>query len=430
MQIKYSIQNTAATNELSPMAAESFKEIFDKHFESPVILIEKTRAKTFIPASFRVQTRGDFNVDTSTMIIFDVDQKLGAGYDNDMITLEEAEDALRDLNLEHFIYTSHSHTLAAPRFRIVIAANRPFYPEEHNVICAAMLEELDEFFDGRLLPVVDACWKVPSQCYYQFTVHPDRRSHAISFYNPGKTADIDDLKLRQSSYGIETEYKPGAARPATGRTGERGRSYDLNRILGGMFTSSTEDEIAQRLYEYDNIYHAGNEYFRDPQYPRNRPRPGETQASAAWRSCKLFTKSHINSLKRKCRKQSDDKIVNARAQSKEPMPTHDAMIKFRSVKNQPTKKGGESVLLELQVMSGEHAGRHFWHRLYGDGNAAMSIKISKSIKDKIAKATNTEIDSLKELIKAEGKIVKARIKYKPGTNGYPAQNEIGDLHLN
>ena len=80
-------------------------------------------------------------------------------------------------------------------------------------------------------------------------------------------------------------------------------------------------------------------------------------------------------------------------------------------------------------MSGEHAGRHFWHRFYGDGNNPTAIKISKSIQDKIAKATKTDMKQLMDLIKAEGHIVLARIKQNPGTNGFPAQNEIGDLHL-
>jgi hypothetical protein len=180
----------------------------------------------------------------------------------------------------------------------------------------------------------------------------------------------------------------------------------------------------------DNIDHAGNEYFRDMQYPRNRPRPGESQEAAAWRSCQIFAKSHINSLKRKFRKQGDIKIVNKKADSTEAMPTHDAMIKFRSFNSKPTKTGGETILMELQVMSGEHAGRHFWHRVYGSGNSEMAIKISNSVISKISKATSTPMENIKDLIKAEGKIVSARIKHKPGTNGFKAQNEIGDLHLN
>ncbi|WP_243056165.1 DUF669 domain-containing protein [Pseudomonas sp. BP01] len=430
MAIKYATQSTASTNSVNPKEANSFKSLFEAHFETPLVLIDKSRASTFIPASFRVPTRNDESIQSSSLVIFDVDQKLGQGYDDDMIALEEAEDALLDLGLEHFIYTSHSHTIEAPRFRIVIAASRSFHPAEHNTICAAILEHLDEFLGGRLLKVIDPCWKTLSQCYYVYTAHPDRRQFAISFYNPGAPADIDEYKLHQSTYGIETEYRPGAPRQATGQTGARGRSYELNRILGGMITSSTEEEIAKRLFEVDNTLHAGNGYFRDPQYPRNRPRAGESNEAAAWRSCQLFTKSHINSLKRKTRKPVDTTIVNKKADSREPMPTHDAMIKIRSAKVGKTKAGAETVLMELQVMSGEHAGRHLWHRLYGTGSNATAIKISDSIKTKIAKATKLEIPTISDITNASDIPMLARIKYKPGTNGYPAQNELGDVHLN
>ncbi|MBT0622559.1 hypothetical protein KIH32_01480 [Pseudomonas fluorescens] len=427
--IKYSTQTWAATNITKGVSANNLNEMYERHFLTPLVLADKERAPTFVPATFREPLRLAKYVVSSNLVVFDIDQKLGRGYDNDMIQLEEIEDALIDLGLEHFVYTSHSHTLEAPRFRIVITPSRPIYPAEHNQICAAVLEQLDEFLGGRTLRALDPCWQRLSHCFYVYTAHPDRKQYAISYYNPGKPADVDDYKLHQSTYGLEAEYKPGASRMALGGTGARGRSYELNRIVGGMITSSTEEEIAKRLFEFDSTEHAGDEYFRDMQYSRNRPRPGESQDAAAWRSCKIFAKSHIGSLKRKFRKQGDIKIVNAKAQSKDAMPTHDAMIRIRSVKNQPTKKGSESALMELQVMSGDHAGRHFWHRFYGTGNHEMAIKISDSIQSKISKATSINMRCLMDLIKSEGQIVHARIKHKPGTNGFPAQNEIGDLHL-
>lgn len=429
MAIKYSTQPAAACNLVFPQKSESFAKLFELNFAKPIILLNKAKATTFIPASFRAQTREDAGVDTSTMIVFDVDQKTGQGYDGDMIALEEIEDALLDLNLEHFVYTSHSHTLAAPRFRVVISVSRPFYPSEHNTICAAVLEHVDEFLGGRLLKVIDPCWRTPSQCYYIYTAHPDRQQFAISFYNPGEPADVSEYKLSMSDYGIETEYQPSAPRKATGDTGARGRSYELNRILGGMITSATGEEIATRLFDVDNTVHAGNGYFRDPQYPRNHPRAGETTESAAWRSCQLFTKSHISSILRKTIK-IDTTVIIKKSTSTEPMPTHDAMIKIKSAKVQQTKKGAETVLMELQVISGEHAGRHLWHRLYGAGSHQAAINISTSIAAKLAKATNTEINEIKDVMKAEGIPILARIKFKPGTNGFSAQNEIGDIHLN
>ena len=427
--INYSTQSGASTNILASSKANNLHELYEKSFASPLVLEDKERASTFVPANFRIQTRLAENVISSTLIVFDIDQKLGEGYDDDMIQLEEVEDALIDMCLEHVVYTSHSHAMEAPRFRIILKPSRPVFPEEHDAIYAAILEQIDEFLGGRMLRALDPCWKSLSHCFYVYTAHPDRKQFAISFYNPGNPADVDDYKLHMSSYGLDVEYKPGASRKATGGTGARGRSYQLNRIVGGMITSSTAEEIAQRLFEYDNVEHEGNEYFRDRQYTRNRPLPGESQEAAAWRSCKIFTKSHINSLKRKFRKQDDIKISNAKAQSKDPMPMHDAMIKFKSVKKHTSPKGAISALVELQVMSGEHTGRHFWHRFYGDGNHPTAIKISKSIRDKIAKATKTDMQQLMDLIKAEGHIVLARIKQNPGTNGFPAQNEIGDLHL-
>ncbi|MGR6496921.1 hypothetical protein IYR97_07940 [Pseudomonas fulva] len=427
--INYSTQSWASTNTLTSSRASNLQELFEKSFASPLVLADKERAQTFVPANFRFPVRKAENVINSTLVVFDIDQKLGEGYDDDMIQMEEVEDALIDLCLEHVVYTSHSHAPEAPRFRIILKPSRPVFPEEHDTIYAAILEQIDEFLGGRMIRALDPCWKSLSHCFYVYTAHPDRKQFATSFYNPGNPADVDDYKLHMSSYGLDLAYKPGPARKASGGTGARGRSYQLNRIVGGMITSSTEEEIARRLFEYDNTEHAGDEYFRDRQYTRNRPLPGETQEAAAWRSCKTFARSHINSLKRKFRKQEDIKIVEAKAQSREPMPTHDAMIKFRSIKSQVTKKGGQSALVELQVMSGDHAGRHFWHRFYGDGCHPTAIKISKSIQDKVAKATKTDMQQLKDLIKAEGHVVLARIKQNPGTNGYPAQNEIGDLHL-
>jgi hypothetical protein len=376
---------------------------------------------TIVPSFFRAPERIAGNVIATSMIFFDIDQTP----EHDQVSLEEVEDALIDLNLEHAVYTSFSNTAACPRFRIAIPLSRPAYPTEYLSVTSALLEQLDEFLDGRLLKVIDGCWRETARCYFNYTVHPDRRAGSISFYNPGNPANTNELKLHMSSYGQDVEYTKKTKPRAPGTSvGAQGRSMELNRILGGMFRSSNEEQITNRLMEVDQEQNPGNQYFRDQTYSRNKPRAGESQDQASWRACKSFVKSHINWLRRKI-KQIDETIVYKKAESTEPMPTHEALIQLKSVKDQKTSKGGDSALLEFQVMSGDHAGRHFWHRMYGEGNHPTSIKISQQMIQTLANSSKLPVTSLKDVIKAQGKIVRARIKLNPGTKGFKPQNEVG-----
>ncbi|MGV6393647.1 hypothetical protein ACTUVN_002344 [Pseudomonas caspiana] len=420
MSIKFSFQKSAQTSFVVNKEAATFHDLFDRYLSQPRYSEDKD-GQTFVPSFFRAPERIASNVVATSLVIFDVDQKP----EDDIVTLEEAEDALIDMHLEHAIYTSYSNTADCPRYRIVIPISRPVYPEEYLFVAAALLEELDELLDGRLAKVIDGCWRETARCYFTFTVHPDRRNGSISFYNAGRPADADELKLHQSTYAIDNQYTK-TQKPRTPGTavGAQGRSMELNRILSGMFRSTTEQQIVERLMQVDQEMNQGDEYFRDPQYARNKPRAGENQTQASLRSCKSFVRSHLNWLKRKI-KPINGTIVNQKASSKEPMPTHEAMVKLKGIKEQKTKSGGDSTLVEFQLMSGEHAGRHVWHRLYGEGNHPTAIKISKEMIDSLGRSAKLEVGSLKDLIKAEGKIVRARIKNKPGTNGYPAQNEIG-----
>ncbi|MGO2201350.1 hypothetical protein [Pseudomonas helleri] len=355
------------------------------------------------------------------MIVFDIDQKPT----DDLVSLEELEDALIDMNWEHAIYTSFSNTAECPRFRVVLPLDSPVHPESFLSVSAATLEALDEFLDGRLLKVIDGCWRETSRCYYTFTTHPDRQSGAISFYNPGEPLNTLELKLAQSSYGLDAEYtkttKPRAPGTAVGAAG---RSFELNRLLGGMFRSFNEEQIVQKIFAADSELNASNEYFRDPIYARHKPRPGETKDAAALRACKSWVKSHLNWLRRKA-KGIDTTIVNRQAQSKAPMPTHEALIKLKDFKPGKTKSGGETALAEFEIVSGEHAGRHVWHRFYSDGTPPTAIKISSEMLEKLKTAANLPTSSCGDVLKAKDVIVHARIKLKAGTNGFADQNEIG-----
>lgn len=420
MSIKFATQATAETRYVQNREARSFRDFFDTTLSNQRIS-ELKDGPTFTPSFFRTPERTTDNVIGTSMVIFDVDQKPG----DDQVSLEEVEDALVDLNIEHGVYTSYSNTAECPRFRVVLPLDTPVHPDAFQSVAAAALEALDEFLDGRLLKVIDGCWRETSRCYYTFTTHPDRRNGAISFYNPGRPLNALELKMAQSSYGIDAEYtKTLKPRTPGSAAGAQGRSMELNRILGGMFRSATEAQIVDKVLEVDQTQNPGNEYFRDTSYARHRPRPGESNDAAALRACRSWVKSHLNWLRRKA-KGIDTTIINRAAQSKTPMPGHDALITLIDLKQGKTKSGGETALAEFKIVSGEHAGRHVWHRFYSTGNHPTAIKISTEMLEKLKNAANLPSTSFSDALKARGVVVHARIKLKPGTNGYPAQNEIG-----
>lgn len=419
--IKYATQSRASTSYISNAESASFKDFFDEHLAHPRVSEDKD-GKTFVPSFFRQPKRLESEVIATTMVVFDIDQKPG----DDLIMLDEIEDVLLDMCLEHAVYTSYSNEPNCPRFRVVIPINRQAYPAEFQQIAAALMEDLDDLLDGRLIKVVDGCWKEISRCYFTFTVHPDRQNGAVSFYNPGRPADVDDLKMRQSSYGLTPSYKPQGARTGFTGAGAQGRSYELNRLLSGMYKTATEDEIAQRVYEHDQQNEAP--YFSDPQYSRNRPKPGETQAQASWRACRSFVKSHLSWLQRKDKKM-DFTIIEKRGVNAGPLPQHDAAIQVWKVEDQ-SASGKQKIKLSCKVMSGEHAGSIFWHTLFGKGYSDKSEQITIKVAQKLGAATKTEIKEPKELTKIVGKIFIGRIKRVPGTNGYADQNQIGGVYQN
>lgn len=420
MSIKFAVQRTAETRHVHNREATTFHDFFDSIL-APERISDVKDGPTFTPSFFRAPERNMENVIATSLVIFDIDQKPV----DDQVSLEEVEDALVDLNWEHGIYTSFSNTAECPRFRVVLPLDRPAHPQEFLAVSAAALEQLDDFLDGRLLKVIDGCWRETARCYYTFTTHPDRRNGAISFYNPGEPLNVLDLKMAQSSYGLDAQYtKTTKSRVLGSAVGAQGRSMELNRILGGLYGSANEAQIVEKIFEVDQEQNPGNEYFRDQSYARHKPRPGETKDAAALRGCKAWVKSHLNWLRRKC-KQPDTTIVSRAAQSKEPMPTHEALVTLKNFTPGKTKAGGETALAEFQIMSGEHAGRHVWHRLYGQGNHPTAIKISNEMLEKFKTAANLPTAKFADVLKAKDVVVHARIKLKPGTNGYPAQNEIG-----
>lgn len=423
MSFKYSTQKASSTNIVDPKTTKSFQDFYNLEIK-PIRISTEKNGKTFIPSLFISPIRKAENVSEISMAVFDVDQEAH----DDVIGLEEIEDVLLDMGLEHAVYTSYSNTAECPRFRVLIPFSRSTSKKEYPFIMSALVEDLDEFLGYRFSKIIDRCWKNEfSRCYYTFTSHPDNLKCSTSFYNPGKPLDVDEVKLRQCTYGQDFFQKNTNENFKKGiNISKNGRSYELNRILCGMYRGANEEQIVNRLLEFDDLTHAKNEYFRDKQYSRNRARPGETAERARFRSCKMYVKSHISWLKRKIN--ADFEIKNIRGVNVGAVDAHDARIEIYKVEH-IVKNDKESTKLSCKIVSGKHAGAIFWHTLFGDGYSAGAIKVSLDFLERARIASKIDMQFLKNLGSIIGMNFKARIKRVKGTNGYADQNQIGIIYI-
>lgn len=100
--IKFATQNTAETRYVQNRVAQSFRQFYN-HFLLNQRISDLKDGPTFTPSFFRAPERNMENVIATSMVIFDVDQKP----EDDLVSLEEVEDALIDLGLEHEIGRVH-----------------------------------------------------------------------------------------------------------------------------------------------------------------------------------------------------------------------------------------------------------------------------------------------------------------------------------
>lgn len=77
-------------------------------------------------------------VEHVSAVVFDVDNKKITP-----LTVQQIEDKLLQLNLKSIIYTTHSHTPQAPRFRLIFPIDKPIKPKQYRSICVNLAKELD-----------------------------------------------------------------------------------------------------------------------------------------------------------------------------------------------------------------------------------------------------------------------------------------------
>ena len=87
------------------------------------------------------------------------------------------------------IYTTHSHSPEAPRYRFVAPLGREVSPSEYVAICEYMIEEVF----GICGDIVDSCSTRPAQIMFLPTASQDGAFECVDFRYQGEIIDPDDI---------------------------------------------------------------------------------------------------------------------------------------------------------------------------------------------------------------------------------------------
>lgn len=134
---------------------------------------EEKDGPAFVPASFDPPRRLKKNVVEVSIAVLDVDKG--------KLPIEDASAMLADL--EHLIYTTHSHTPERPAYRVILPLARPVPASSWPLAFRRATRLLEDKCDP-------AC-KDASRLFYLPACRPGREGEARVIYNPGSLLDLE-----------------------------------------------------------------------------------------------------------------------------------------------------------------------------------------------------------------------------------------------
>ncbi len=126
-----------------------------KNLTKPRVL-PKAATPVFVPAELEGSRRAIEFVKKVTLLVFDIDNKNAIN----QITSEALRDRLMEQKLDSIVYSTASHTLHHPRYRLVIRISEPLVKADYRSFAEAVVKLLE------IGPFIDWVCMEPSRCYY------------------------------------------------------------------------------------------------------------------------------------------------------------------------------------------------------------------------------------------------------------------------
>ena len=187
--------------------------------------------KAILFASFARPYRKAENVVSVSAFGFDVEINKTDGTHPPVAA--NAAEILSSKPIESVIYTTHSHTPTAPRYRIIIPLDRPIGKTDIKLafdVVADWLPELSRWFDT-------TC-KEPARLFYLPAAHPDRASEFEFYHITGEVLSaatiesmIDAKKAEIEAHRVERLLKQTKYQPKNGGDTGEGVIQQFNRTF-------------------------------------------------------------------------------------------------------------------------------------------------------------------------------------------------------
>ncbi len=163
---------------------------------------EKSSAPLWSFATFKGDHRKNENVESISAFGIDVDELPPANADDRLQGVGPLYEAVKDYLA--FIYSTPSHTLAAPRFRAIVPFSRPVSREEYTILAPAFLEVLRE--EGIR---VDGACKDPARAWFVPTIVNESAPYRSLGTNAEKPIDVEEaLKNIRPMYETARVVRP------------------------------------------------------------------------------------------------------------------------------------------------------------------------------------------------------------------------------
>jgi len=167
-------------------------ERLSKHLSSPNI--GKREGSIFALAKIPEGPCKNERVEHVSAVVFDIDNKV-----EPFLAISHVQDKINSAGFKGIIYSTYSHTVEVPRFRIILLVDKPIKPENYRSICKSVAGKL-----GITDDLDESCLHAARR-YFEPRCHVERKGEFQFIELNGEPIKTDDFLFNTKTISAKKE---------------------------------------------------------------------------------------------------------------------------------------------------------------------------------------------------------------------------------